>query len=323
MTSVAEYENLIASMNNANQGLDPAHVPPVLEDVINDKVLAAKGSLQGISGLLVGSAAQTGLKAALKSKGSKALENAGIKDEDIDALADAGAEDGLEGVGKSALSLGVKVVNRQLGNGIKRIADAGRQFGSRVRSAFQEAREISPDTFEFRDAFRPTSLPEGETDPFTVAPGESVFERATLSAQQGEAALRGDQTLARIGRIAETSFDDPAPRPEPAAPAPDDITPVQSGAAPEAAPELDAGAGVDTGEQTISKAGKVLGDLEKIGEAGDIESVATIDPVELGVTALLGAVGTIGSLFIKTHHIKNVVANVQEQVPVNYASQLI
>ena len=92
--SVGQYESMLSSLNQADQGLDPSKVPPVLDDVLNEKTLAAKTALQGVSGVLLAKATTSAIKKMTGAKGSatrKALNNAGIEDEDIEEATDAAA----------------------------------------------------------------------------------------------------------------------------------------------------------------------------------------------------------------------------------------
>ncbi len=348
-SSLESYNEALLNMNASNVGLDASRVPPVLEDEINDKIVVAKSALQGISGVMVAQSATNTLKKVLK--GSKAAKNAGIADEDIDNLVDAGASGDLESLGTKALGVGIKAANRALGKGVNYLQDAGRSFGDKLLTTFKNnpaakntpVDDIDDNPMSFRNQMGSdleSDIFSGKSDindlsdlsdPFTLAQGEDIFGRATTGARGLLGAGQGDSTIARATGGAKPA---PAPEPEPASapepagpaqPAPDDdIKPVPEGES-DATPLIEGGdTDMDVAAVRAAKAAKDVSEITKVGEGMDATGAATFDPIEAGLGALLGIAGTIGAVFIKTHHVKNVVNKfVQEKVPVNYASTLL
>jgi len=347
MSAVSQYESMLSALNQADQGLDPSKVPPVLEDVLNEKTLAGKSALQGVSGVLVAKSATTAIKRLTGSKGSasrKALNDAGISDADIDEVADAGAGGDLSELGTSVLNVGVKALNRSLGNGFNYLKDAGKNFGSKISDTFKnnpasDALDDATDAFDFGGGSNPYSLsrvfggeesdifsgksalPSGTEDPFSLPDEGDLFARATSSGRDLLGGLRGDSTLARVTA------------PPPAQTLPEqDIKPVDPDPKqvdPEPEPSQASSEITEATESTskiaddISEGGKIVKGLKKAGEGADVAG-GEFDPVELGIGAVLGLAGTIGSIFIKDHHTKNVASQfTNEIVPVNYSSQLI
>jgi len=349
-SSIQSYNEALMNMNASNVGLDPSRVPPVLEDEINEKVVVGKSALQGISGVMVAQSATSTLKKVLK--GSKAAKNAGIADEDIDNLADAAASGDLENLGTQALGVGIKAVNRALGQGVNYLQDAGRSLGDKILGTFKNnpaaentpVDDIADNPMSFRNQMGSdleSDIFSGKsdindlsdlTDPFKLAEGEDVFGRVTSGARGLLGAGQGDSTIARATGGARPAPAQPAPEPtsvpepaQPAQPAPDDdIKPVPEGET-DAAPLIEgADTDMDVAAVRAAKAAKDVSEITKVSEGMDATGAATFDPIEAGLGALLGIAGTIGAVFIKTHHVKNVVNNfVQEKVPVNYASTLL
>ena len=362
MSAVGQYENMLSALNQADQGLDPSKVPPVLEDVLNEKTLAGKSALQGVSGVLVAKSATTAIKRLVGSKGSaarKSLKDAGIEDEDIDEVADAGAGGDLSELGTAALNVGVKALNRTLGNGFNYLKDAGQRFGGKVADTFKnnpasdelddagEALDISGDNpYSFNslskvfgsdetEAFSGKApLPEGTEDPFSLPDAGDIFERATSSGRNLVGGLRGDSTIARATGPPEQELPDPAQSAadiRPVDPAGGDPAAAGGGKAPVES-EINPADASDATEVTtgikdakdVEEAGKAIRDVKDAAEVTAETGAETFDPVELGIAAALGIAGTIASVFIKDHHTKNVAAKfTNEVIPVNYAAQLI
>lgn len=345
-SSIQSYNEALLNMNASNVGLDPSKVPPVLEDEINDKIVVGKSALQGISGVMVAQAATSTLKKVLK--GSKAAKNAGIADEDIDNLADAAASGDLESLGTQALGIGIKSANRALGQGVSYLQDAGRSLGDKILGTFKNnpaaentpVDDIADNPMSFRNQMGSdleSDIFSGKSDindlsdlsdPFKLAEGEDVFGRVTGPARGLLGAGQGDSTLARATGGGRPAPAQPEPEPEPAGPAQpapdDDIKPVPE-ADTDPAPLIEgADSDMDLAAVRAAKAAKDVSEVTKIGEGMEATGGATFDPIEAGLGALLGIGGTIAAVFIKTHHVKNVVNNfVQEKVPVNYASTLL
>tara|TARA_R110000851_G_scaffold82743_1_gene181176 strand:- start:430 stop:1197 length:768 start_codon:yes stop_codon:yes gene_type:complete len=104
--------------------------------------------------------------------------------------------------------------------------------------------------------------------------------------------------------------DEPSTAPESAPPdvAPD-VPPVEA-AAPAATEEV-ASAGADVGEDV----------LEGLGAAAKASAAADFDPVNLAITAALGLATTIGGLFIRVHHTKDVSRHIPQNI-VGFGSTL-
>ena len=109
-----------------------------------------------------------------------------------------------------------------------------------------------------------------------------------------------EDTTADYPRIKnDAPQDEPSSAPEEAPP---DVSPADSDAA-QAAAEDAASAGVEE----ATEGGEIGSDLlEGLGAATKASAAADFDPVNLAITAALGIATTIGGLFIRVHHTKDV-----------------
>lgn len=139
------YQSELSNLRQANLGFTP---PPVLDDVLNDKAIAGKGALEGVSSMLAGSALHTTLKSLVKSKV--------LNPEDVEEVAQSAASGDLTGVVNSTAQAAVRALNRNLQGGINRAGAALRDLGTRggdlinestgaVDAAVEGSREALPD----------------------------------------------------------------------------------------------------------------------------------------------------------------------------------
>ena len=107
--------------------------------------------------------------------------------------------------------------------------------------------------------------------------------------------------------------DEPSTAPESAPPdvAPDAAAAPVADAPAAAATEEVASAGADVGEDV----------LEGLGAATKASAAADFDPINLAITAALGIATTIGGLFIRTHHTKDVSRHIPQNI-VGFGSTL-
>lgn len=279
------YQSELSNLRQANLGFTP---PPVLDDVLNDKAIAGKGALEGVSSMLAGSALHTTLKSLVKSKV--------LNPEDVEEVAQSAANGDLTGVVNSTAQAAVRALNRNLQGGINRAGAALRDLGARGgdlinestgaidagAEAIQGVREALPDIAP-SGARPPPALPAQEEGEEAAARARGVFDRPSELIGEGE--------NLRVGQTAPEGTETIRPAPEaPEAPA----IPEVAGEATQGAE--DAVKAVSTGEKVV----------EGLDDAAAASSAADFDPVNIAITGLLGLGGVIGGLFIHTHHVENV-----------------
>ena len=117
---MSDYASELSNLRQANLGFTP---PPVLDDVLNDKAIAGKGALEGVSSMLAGSALHTTLKSLVKSKI--------LNPEDVEDVAQSAANGDLTGIVNNTAQAAVRALNRNLQGGINRAGAALRDLGAR------------------------------------------------------------------------------------------------------------------------------------------------------------------------------------------------
>ena len=257
------YQSELSNLRQANLGFTP---PPVLDDVLNDKAIAGKGALEGVSSMLAGSALHTTLKSLVKSKV--------LNPEDVEDVAQSAANGDLTGVVNNTAQAAVRALNRNLQGGINRAGAALRDIGAKGGDLINQSEGAVDAGAEAIQGVR-------EALPDIVTRSAGVFDKPSELIGEGDD-IRVGQTVPETLKA--------APVPEgtevPAVPA------VTEGA--EAAE--DAVKAVSTGEKVV----------EGLDDAAAASSAADFDPINLAVTGLLGLGGVIGGLFIHTHHVENV-----------------
>jgi len=143
----SQSEGLLASLEQqtAEERQKPA---AVLEDVENEKAQYEKDLLQGAGGLLIGGAAERGLKGLRQSgKGKAALKRLGMSDEDIDTFTDAIKSRDTGAITDLLIRKGTgyveKVGNKLVGKGIQTAKDA--KSAVQDSEAFQKIQQTASD----------------------------------------------------------------------------------------------------------------------------------------------------------------------------------
>ena len=203
------YQSELSNLRQANLGFTP---PPVLDDVLNDKAIAGKGALEGVSSMLAGSALHTTLKSLVKSKV--------LNPEDVEDVAQSAANGDLTGVVNNTAQAAVRALNRNLQGGINRAGAALRDIGAKGGDLINQSEGAV-------DAAREAGLPD------IVTRSAGVFDKPSELIGEGDD-IRVGQTVPETLKAA----------PEPEVPA---VPAVTEGA--EAAE--DAVKAVSTGEKVV------------------------------------------------------------------------
>ena len=271
------YQSELGNLRQANLGFTP---PPVLEDVLNDKAIAGKGALEGVSSMLAGSALHTTLKSLVKSKV--------LNSEDVEQVAQSAADGDLSGVVNNTAQAAVRALNRTLQGGINRGRAALRDVGARGGDLINESQgALNEGAQALQDAAQ--ELPDIQTRPPPALAAEdaeraqSVFDRPSQ--------VIGERDNLRVGQTAAEGT-------EPLRAAPE----AEDPAAPEVTAAAEEATGAEEAVKAVSTGSKVV---EGLDEAAAASAAADFDPVNLAVTGLLGLGGVIGGLFIHTHHTVN------------------
>lgn len=321
MSASAQYNELLNSMREANVGYKP---PAVIDDVLNDKAIAGKGALEGVSSQLLGGSLAGSLKSLVKNKAALA-KRLGIKEEDIDGIIEAASKGDLGGALSSSTEAAIGAANQTIQNTIGSATAALRTGGKGIAEAIGSPKAQAREVYDNLDPEDFLGLTTKEIRGFSQGRIPARFQEGapkatfTPAAQaQAEAAQapppEGAEYAANLKQQVSETLQGTK----------EDLDPFST---PSTLSQEAQGALKATTDEAASTAGKLAeagarGEkaVEGIEGAAEASAAADFDPINLAITGALGLAGVVGGLFVKTHHVENRAA--PEILPVNYGSQL-
>jgi len=319
MSASAQYNELLNSMREANVGYKP---PAVIDDVLNDKAIAGKGALEGVSSQLLGGSLAGSLKSLVKNKAALA-KRLGIKEEDIDGIIEAASKGDLGGALSSSTEAAIGAANQTIQNTIGSATAAlktgGKGIADAIRSPKEQAREVydnlDPEDFLGLSTKEIRGFSQGRIPArFQEGAPKATFTPAAQAQAEQQAPSEGAEYAANLKQQVSETLQGTK----------EDLDPFST---PSTLSQEAQGALKATTDEAASTAGKLAeagarGEkaVEGIEGAAEASAAADFDPINLAITGALGLAGVVGGLFVKTHHVENRAA--PEILPVNYGSQL-
>lgn len=319
MSASAQYNELLNSMREANVGYKP---PAVIDDVLNDKAIAGKGALEGVSSQLLGGSLAGSLKSLVKNKAALA-KRLGIKEEDIDGIIEAASKGDLGGALSSSTEAAIGAANQTIQNTIGSATSAlrtgGKGIADAIRSPKEQAREVydnlDPEDFLGLSTKEIRGFSQGRIPArFQEGAPKATFTPAAQAQAAEQAPSEGAEYAANLKQQVSETLQGTK----------QDLDPFST---PSTLSQEAQGALKATTDEAASTAGKLAeagarGEkaVEGIEGAAEASAAADFDPINLAITGALGLAGVVGGLFVKTHHVENRAA--PEILPVNYGSQL-